>query len=397
MARTKIPTHTDAQINGVANEICSFALDYETNQTRKIDVALIEAAIISQSEVYNATEKAKIRKIVRKTLKDCGYTLVDATKDKAEDYLANLNCLEIIESVIPVESRDWVKTEKNEMQEKYPRIDDETAKELLKKHHEAVANGDKKAARYYRDQVANPFFYLIIPPLYNHNLLGDENSKQDRIHDAFLKLYEAIEKYDFKVAAERNCKVITYLARRIHDFARLLVLKMMNEDPLIKVPGYIYTEISKINRFVNEFRANNGCEPTDNIIKSQMGYKDNIWANIQAVRYHTPLSLDAVTEDNTSLSDIIPAEYDLEGQYEANEMANAIHTILRNNDIPMRSRMMIMYKYGFIDSKAHTNKETGEWIAKYNGGKKVCGESVRKCIQPALAILAEYAELKNYR
>ena len=59
--------------------------------------------------------------------------------------------------------------------------------------------------------------------------------------------------------------------------------------------------------------------------------------------------------------------------------------------------MMIVYKYSFFDGKTHSNEETGIWIAQYNNGKKLSAESVRKCIQPAFAILAEHPEIKKIR
>jgi len=108
------------------------------------------------------------------------------------------------------------------------------------------------------------------------------------------------------------------------------------------------------------------------------------------------LSFDVVYEDNTKFADVVPDEFDIEDNYDNSEFVAKIHEILRASDIPMRSQMMIRYKFGLIDGKSHSNKETGEWIAQYNKEKTLTAESVRKNIQPALTILADCPELKNY-
>lgn len=79
----------------------------------------------------------------------------------------------------------------------------------------------------------------------------------------------------------------------------------------------------------------------------------------------------------------------------SSDIGETIKQMLNNAGIPTRTQMMILYKYGFIDGNSHTNLETGKWIEAYNRGKTMSAEGVRKCIQPAFAILAEHNELQS--
>ena len=76
-------------------------------------------------------------------------------------------------------------------------------------------------------------------------------------------------------------------------------------------------------------------------------------------------------------------------------MANCIKKTLDIAEVPARTQMMILYKFGFVDGIEHTNLETGKWIETYNEGKTMSAEGVRKCINPALATLAEHEGLKS--
>lgn len=394
MPRKKLPRHTDAQLHAKASEIWSLiSYLYIEADKREIYTAHLDEFVPCCTDGYTAVEKNKIKKYVRELIKECGYALITSPLNvERESYLDSLAITTTKWTAEDYSKTDFIKQEQRAMAANYPRIDDETAKDLLAKHHQAVKDGKRKLANIYRDQIACPFFYLVIIALKKMHLLADINNGQDMVHKAFVEaLYGAIEKYDPKKA--NNCKVVTYLTTQLFCFAKLLVT--VPYDAAIKVPTYIYAEIKRINKFVREYEVQNGKEPTDDEIKSVMGYKAGIWTNIQQVRYHAILSLDMVYDENTTLSEVVPDDFDLEENFENNEFVSTIHEILRNCDIPMRTRMMVLFKFGFIDGKGHTNQETGIWIAKYNNGKQLTAESVRKNIQPALAILADHPELKK--
>ena len=394
MPRKKLPRHTDAQLRAKADEIWSLiSYLYIEADGREIYTAHIDEFVPCCTDGFSAVEKAKIKKLVRELIKECGYALINSPLNvERETYLDSLAITTNKWTYEDYCKKDFIKIEQKAMAAEYPRIDDETAKDLLAKHHKAVEEGKRKLANIYRDQIACPFFYLVILALKKLHLLADINNGQDFVHKAFLEaLYGAIEKYDPNKA--NNCKVATYLTTQLFCFAKLQVTVCY--DAAIKVPTYIYAEIKKINKFIRKFEVENGREPKDDEIKSIMGYKTGIWTNIQQARHHATLSLDMVYDENTTLAEVVPDDFDLEANFENNEFVAKIHEILRNCDIPMRTRMMILYKYSFVDGKPHTNQETGIWVAEYNKGKVLTAESVRKNIQPALAILADHPELKG--
>ncbi len=125
------------------------------------------------------------------------------------------------------------------------------------------------------------------------------------------------------------------------------------------------------------------------------------------------ISLDTVKENNNNLPKLqekfaelhkekerlktitAETEEDFADINNSSDIGERVKQLLNNAGIPTRTQMMILYKYGFVDGSSHTNLETGKWIEPYNEGKTMSAEGVRKCIQPAFAILAEHDELKS--
>ena len=399
MPRRKLPTHTDAQLQDTANEIWSL-LSYliVEDKKREIYTALINEYVGIYADEHTAVEKNKIKKLVRNLILSCGYTITNSpskVKNNQFDELSFTSAHD--DSYVPYEKRDFIRERLTSMRENYPQIDDATAKELLAKHHEAVKAGKTKLALSYRDQIAGSHYYLIIVALNKYKLLNKKNDlSEDMIDEAILTLWKAIEDYD--PSKSKNGKVSSYLTTRLYYFCKTLIVVPL--DSLIKVPSYVHTEKYKVDKFISEYEMRFGKVPTDDEIKEQMGLKNEIWSYIQELRHHLTrqaiLSFDVVYEDNTKFADVVPDEFDIEDNYDNSEFVAKIHEILRASDIPMRSQMMIRYKFGLIDGKSHSNKETGEWIAQYNKEKTLTAESVRKNIQPALTILADCPELKNY-
>ena len=415
MPKKMYPRHTDEQLRAKARDIWSHMNQASILQVlifgspekkREIYTADIDSFVDSdlQNEKITAVEIKQIKRYVKHFVEDCGYTTTNSPITPAsQERRVKFDLISFSEnnfedeeiSISEKSEMNLIIEEQRKLNAKYPRLDDKTAKQLLTKHHEAVENKKSKLANMYCEQISGSYFYLISYALVNTGLLKEKiiKDKQEVVHKAFLYLCNSICKYDADKA--RNCKVSSYLYACLMNFARMEIVESFCTH--IKYPKYLCAEAYKVNKFTQEYLVINGCKPSDELIQRKFGYKDKIWSKIQQVLHQRFLSLDETNEDDTSLGDITPDVYDLEDDYEQNELIRTIHDILRANDVTLRTRMMIVYKYSFFDGKTHSNEETGIWIAQYNNGKKLSAESVRKCIQPAFAILAEHPEIKKIR
>ena len=157
----------------------------------------------------------------------------------------------------------------------------------------------------------------------------------------------------------------------------------MNLGRDIRIPSYKYEQLSKVNKVIDSYQAENGDIPSPEYIGEQLGMKPNKVVLLQN-EFQDIVSLSESIGDNIYLEDVIGQEDDLETEIIKKDQIIEIYDLL-NSALNDREKEILEMRYGLGESKIYTLKEIG---VKLN----ITRERVRQIEKKSIIKLKKYLE-----
>ena len=147
-------------------------------------------------------------------------------------------------------------------------------------------------------QLYNQNIGLLYRALKRYNGYDNIIDKDDLIQEAYIYLYEAVSRYE----ADKGVKFTTYLTNSI----KWNIGRDMRNKRAIKLPEYIYTDISKYMRFLEEYTKEHDKQPTDKEVIERLGISESRLKTVKnAVNMVGISSMDKLINDDMTIGDTI--------------------------------------------------------------------------------------------
>lgn len=175
----------------------------------------------------------------------------------------------------------------------------------------------------------------------------------DLIEEGNLGLMKAVDRFD----PERGCKFSTYATWWIRQ---AVTRSLSNQGRTVRIPVYITDNISKYKRVYEEFYIQHGRYATTEEIAKVMDMKitdikrlEMFAENISPFEAIQSTDSDGFNE-TMELSDAASGDRGM-NQFERDQEMEALMHVLSE-----RESMIMRYRYGLSDGKAHTLEEAGQ-------------------------------------
>ena len=198
----------------------------------------------------------------------------------------------------------------------------------------------------------------------------------DLISEGNLGLIKSIDKFDYN----KGLRFSTYSVWWIRQTIKKAIVNLGRD---IRIPSYKYEQLSKVNKVIDSYQAENGDIPSPEYIGEQLGMKPNKVVLLQN-EFQDIVSLSESIGYNIYLEDVIGQEDDLETEIIKKDQIIEIYDLL-NSALNDREKEILEMRYGLGESKIYTLKEIG---VKLN----ITRERVRQIEKKSIIKLKKYLE-----
>lgn len=252
----------------------------------------------------------------------------------------------------------------------------------LQSHHLLSAEEEFELFKRFREDNDEQAKHLLI--LSNLRLVVSEAKKMvgnglpliDLISEGNLGLIKSIDKFDYN----KGLRFSTYSVWWIRQTIKKAIVNLGRD---IRIPSYKYEQLSKVNKVIDSYQAENGDIPSPEYIGEQLGMKPNKVVLLQN-EFQDIVSLSESIGDNIYLEDVIGQEDDLETEIIKKDQIIEIYDLL-NSALNDREKEILEMRYGLGESKIYTLKEIG---VKLN----ITRERVRQIEKKSIIKLKKYLE-----
>jgi len=175
---------------------------------------------------------------------------------------------------------------------------------------------------------------------------------QDLLEEGNLGLMKAVERYD----PNRGCKFSTYATWWIRQ---AITRSLSNHGRTVRIPVYVTDNVARYKKTVEELYIRSGRRPDPEEVAREMGIKV-----AEARRLHSFVD-DLSSFDNMDTTDLNDSR-GISDKIEPRHVDKAIVQFELDQQMEKlmgqltpREANIIRYRYGLMDSKAHTLEETG--------------------------------------
>lgn len=221
---------------------------------------------------------------------------------------------------------------------------------LLKKNEEIrYSEKAKEGDKYAKEMLIISNLRLVVNIAKKYTNLGIP--LLDLIQEGNIGLIRATEKFN----PELNKRFSTYATFWIKQ---AILRYISSNKSLIRLPSYIYDNISKINKFIQGYKALYSMIPNDIEIAKGTGIKVRDVERYRDISDHSFNSLEESLGENIDFHNIIPSQDDLENDFMvqlANDELLGCLEILTPNE-----KNVIISRYGLFNSNILTLSEIGD-------------------------------------
>ena len=213
-----------------------------------------------------------------------------------------------------------------------------------------IENGDELA----RDIVIKSNLKLVVSIAKKYEC--SNLSFSDLIQEGNMGLLKAIEKFDYRKGYKFSTYAIWWIrqaiTRGIADKARV-----------IRIPVHRYELHNKMLRFIAEYRKSYGVNPTAEIIADALDVK--IESIEETMKIQDTLSLNFLfsnsEDDEEEFENYVVDEHDMTDDILRNISNEQLKDyILSCGNLNEKEKIVILYRFGFMDNKTWTLDELGE-------------------------------------
>lgn len=214
--------------------------------------------------------------------------------------------------------------------------------------------------------------------------LGRNFNLDDLMIEGLIGVGKAIDKFNIGFGYRFSTYAIPWIKQQM-----LFYVKQCDQS--IKIPVNTQKIMFKIKRFIDDYEAENGKEPTDEIIKKELKMKiDDVRKFKQYLYIQSVISLNECVSDteSTELLDLCMGEYDpLKDDINYNlSVEMAIENCL--SILSDREQKIIILRYGLYNNEVHTLEQ----LSKIFGVNR---ERIRQIEMASLEKIRKYFKLNQ--
>ena len=198
---------------------------------------------------------------------------------------------------------------------------------------------------------------------------GQGLSFDDLVQEANVGLIKAFNSFD----VEKGCKFSTHATWQIKQ---ALSRSLADKGKVIKTPAYLYELISKIKKLQDE-RTKLGEEPyTEEQLAKMLEVPLKRVKNAMSITTTASLDIKIGEDEESTLGDLVASDTDLEEEYYAKELSDALSQEL-DKLLTAREKEVVIRRYGTTNNKPETLEQIGDSL-------KLTKERIRQVEKEAL-------------
>lgn len=209
----------------------------------------------------------------------------------------------------------------------------------------AAAEGDSEA----RDRLINSNLRLVVSVAKKYFFVG--LPMQDLIQEGNIGLIKAVEKFNPDFGKRFSTYATWWIKQSI-------LRALRTTKGIVRYPAYVHDNISKISKFIQEYKSKNESNPELEFIAKSLDFKVKDVQKYLDLINQSYVSFEEEGNDSISLHSVVPDknffEDDLLTEYEYMELANLI------NKLNPKEKKVIICRYGLFNNSSMTLEEIGE-------------------------------------
>lgn len=207
-----------------------------------------------------------------------------------------------------------------------------------------ILQGDEE----YKDKLIVSNLRLVVSIAKRYSNLGIP--MLDLIQEGNIGLIKAVEKFDPRMRIRFSTYATFWIKQGILRYISC------NKN-LIRVPTYIYENISKINKFIQKYRNEIGEEPTFTEVGEKLNMKEHDVERYLFLEEKNFNFLEDTYGDNGDYHEVIPGEDCLEETIVEGDVKKSILMFIEK--LTPNEKKVIIHRYGLFNQTIKTLEEIG--------------------------------------